>query len=621
VREIIYFATGSWNFEVYRIVLAEKRIQRYFYLNHLILLPAIQSILITMKIEGLLMEPEKTYSQSGSLLLVEDDRLTRENLSSIIQGNFPGLELHTAENGKIGLELYRKHRPQIVITDINLPVMDGIRMAREIRTLTPSVDIIAISAHNNMHYLMDAINIGISRYVLKPIDHEMLFGAIEECLVRSGLERQVKEQHEYIRKLSRAVEQSPSTIVITDATGAIEYVNPRFTELTGYTPEEAMGQNPRILKANETPTDVYGQLWKTLTSGQIWRGEFQNKKKNGELYWEAASISPLFNEEGIITHFIAVKEDITKHKEVEKELLESEKRYHSLFENMLEGFAYCKMLFDDHGTPSDFVYLDTNSAFEAIIGVGNVIGKNATEVFPEIRKSNPELLEIYGRVALTGHPEKFDLEFKPSNIWLTISVYSTEKGYFVAVFDNITERKQAEEILIESEKRYKELSITDSLTKLYNSRHFFTQLRHEVERASRYGHHLSLILLDIDNFKKYNDSYGHLEGDKVLAVLATAMRDNLRQTDTAYRYGGEEFTVLLPETECEKALIVAERMRKSFETAALYPMDGSEIHMTISVGVGQYVPDEQESSFLERVDMGMYRAKESGKNRVCCAQE
>lgn len=443
---------------------------------------------------------------------------------------------------------------------------------------------------------------------------------LEDCVVRADLEMRVKRQNEYIRKLSRAVEQSPSTIVITDAEGNIDYVNPKFTELTGYTPDEALGQNIRILKTGITSPDVYIKLWDTITAGLIWRGEFLNKKKNGELYWEAASISPLINEEGAITHFIAVKEDITSQKQIEKELQESEKRYRSLFENMLEGLAYCKMLFDDNGLPVDFVYLDVNSAFVSILGAEDVVGKKVTDLFPGIKESYPEIFEIYGRVAMTGKAEKFNLEFKPAGMWLSISVYSTEREYFVAVFKNITERKRAEKELIESEKRYKALSITDSLTKLFNSRHFFDQLRYEVERTDRYSNPLSLILLDIDDFKKYNDTYGHLEGDKVLSVLADAISENLRHIDSAYRYGGEEFTVLLPGTECENAFIVAERIRKSFENSILSPLKRLEVHKTISVGVGEYVPGEKESSFLERVDMGMYRAKKLGKNQVCLAK-
>lgn len=132
-----------------------------------------------------------------------------------------------------------------------------------------------------------------------------------------------------------------------------------------------------------------------------------------------------------------------------RELIESEERYHSLFENMLDGFAYCKMLFDDQGRPVDFVYLDVNASFERLTGLKNVVGKQVTEVIPGIKESHPDLFDIYSRVALTGKPERFEIDFKPLAIWLYISVYSTKNGYFAAVFDNITERKKSEEKLKE----------------------------------------------------------------------------------------------------------------------------------------------------------------------------
>ena len=128
-----------------------------------------------------------------------------------------------------------------------------------------------------------------------------------------------KRAEDQLRKLSSAVEQSTTTIVITDTYGSIQYVNPKFTQLTGYTLEEAVGKNPRILKSGKTPPEVYKQLWDAITAGGEWQGEFCNVKKNGEFYWELAHISPLRNSEGAITNFIAFKDDITERKQIEAE--------------------------------------------------------------------------------------------------------------------------------------------------------------------------------------------------------------------------------------------------------------------------------------------------------------
>jgi PAS domain S-box-containing protein len=140
----------------------------------------------------------------------------------------------------------------------------------------------------------------------------------------------------------------------------------------------------------------------------------------------------------------------------EETLRESEQRFRSLFENMVEGYAYCRMLFDE-GRPQDFIYLEVNATFEKLTGLTNVAGKKVTEVVPGIREADPELFEIYGRVALTGMPERFEMFVKALSAWYQISVYCPKKEHFIAVFDVITERKQTEELLRESEKKYKDL--------------------------------------------------------------------------------------------------------------------------------------------------------------------
>ena len=181
---------------------------------------------------------------------------------------------------------------------------------------------------------------------------------------------------------------------------------------------------------------------------------------------------------------------------------------------------------------------------------------------------------------------------------------------------DITDRKQAEEALQESEKRYRELSIVDDLTQLYNSRHFYNQLRMEIDRVDRYGQPLTLLLLDLDDFKAFNDAYGHVEGDLVLSRLGQVVKRCLRQTDSAYRYGGEEFTTLLPMTTSADGAFIAERIRTEFRKEAFSPAPGRDVHVTVSIGLGQYKPQEEMKAFVHRVDQFMYQGKKNGKDRV-----
>ena len=163
-------------------------------------------------------------------------------------------------------------------------------------------------------------------------------------------------------------------------------------------------------------------------------------------------IKPIHDRDLIITIKMALyagKVDAERG-EAEKRIKDSEERYRSLFDNMLNGFAYCRMLYRE-GQPEDFIYISVNKAFSELTGLRDVVGKRVTEVIPGIKETTPELFDVYGRVADTGQPEQLEIDFIPLNIWLHISVYSPQKGYFVAVFENITERIKIEEALRESE--------------------------------------------------------------------------------------------------------------------------------------------------------------------------
>jgi PAS domain S-box-containing protein len=156
-----------------------------------------------------------------------------------------------------------------------------------------------------------------------------------EMLERNETDR--KQAEEEIRKLSRAVSQTSSLIIITDTEGCIEYVNPKFTEVSGYSLEEVGGKNARLFKSGAIPDLEYAEMWKSLKLGNEWRGEFHNRKKNGEFFWVSASISPIHDDENEITHFIAVEEDITEQKRMEETLQASETRYRGIFEGVQDA--------------------------------------------------------------------------------------------------------------------------------------------------------------------------------------------------------------------------------------------------------------------------------------------
>jgi len=165
-------------------------------------------------------------------------------------------------------------------------------------------------------------------------------------------------------------------------------------------------------------------------------------------------------------------------------------------------------------------------------------------------------------------------------------------------------------------KELEKLAITDSLTGLYNSRHFYQQIEFEVNRSCRYNNPLSLIFIDIDHFKEYNDTYLHVQGDKVLMRIGRLIKKSLRTMDSAYRYGGEEFTIILPETKGDEAQAVADRVRTMIASEVFTPEPGKQVSITISAGVTQYRPGETLKNFVQRSDRALFQSKDNGRNKV-----
>ena len=267
------------------------------------------------------MSPSNPLNSHGGILIVDDDP---DVLFAITQDlEAAGYRVTTAATGRDGLRLAKEAAPFLMLLDLWLPDMDGFevcRLAKADPALAGMLVILVSGTMTDSERRAEALMQGADACLARPMDDRELLAQIRAMERIWQVESAWRESREELPKLSRAIEQSTATILMTDRDGRIEYVNPYFTRLTGYTLEEVRGKNPRILKSGAQPPEFYRVLWSTLQSGQDWRGEFCNAKKSGELYWESATISPIKNEEGEITHFVAVKEDITERKRVAEEL-------------------------------------------------------------------------------------------------------------------------------------------------------------------------------------------------------------------------------------------------------------------------------------------------------------
>jgi y4mF family transcriptional regulator len=293
-----------------------------------------------------------------------------------------------------------------------------------------------------------------------------------------------KETRQSLNILSSALEQSGSAVFITNKDGIIEYVNARFSQVTGYSSYEVVGKTPTMLRALETSEDVYSDLWRTVMSGQDWRGEIQNRRKNGDNYWALISVSPISNESGKITHFVTVSEDISEQKQ-------------------------------------------------------------------------------------TQH-------------------------------------------------RMEQLAFYDTLTGLENRRLFKDRLDQAVKVAERSGRAIGLLYLDIDQFKRVNDTLGHEAGDALLKIVGNRLRGCVRQEDTVARLGGDEFTVILMDVGGSGgADTVARKILQKISQPIALTIQGvvHDVIVSASIGITLAPIDSIDPPILmKNADLAMYRAKEVGRN-------
>ncbi|WP_218048927.1 sensor domain-containing protein [Curvivirga aplysinae] len=419
--------------------------------------------------------------------------------------------------------------------------------------------------------------------------------------VRKDYEKSTRLK-EQVKLLSTALHQSPVSVLITNAERSIRYINPAFTRVFGYEFDEVVNQNPRLLRSNETEASVYQEMWGNLSKGDSWLGEFINKTKNGKRVYVTASISPVLNETGELTHYIGVLFDTTSSKENEKQLRLAATVFNSATEAVMVTDAENKIL-------------TVNNAFTDITGhkQNDVIGLN-----PSILNSGHQDQAFYVDMYKSLNEKGFwggeiwnrrkSGEVYPE--WLTItSLYDSDgnlEGY-VSLFSDITKRKQDEEHIIRQ-------ANFDSLTGLANRNLFADRFSRAIDRAEREDHQVALLFIDLDRFKNVNDTLGHAVGDLLLQRVTKRLLGELRKTDTAARLGGDEFAAILPNiVNMYNLERIVKRILKSLSTP--YNIDGHEIFISASIGITLYPDDAAATTeLLRNADSAMYMAKEKGRN-------
>lgn len=434
----------------------------------------------------------KEILKTISVLYVEDENDVREFTFKLLTSLLR--KVYVAQDGFEGLKIYEENKDDIdlIVSDINMPKMDGLSMCDAIKKINQEIPLVITSAHNDTNFLRRAIEIGVTTYAMKPIDLYQLIESIIKAMEPIILKRKLIELNlsleskieKEINKIKSILDAQDNIIIVTNKE-EITNVNKKFLDFFG--------------------VDNFD--------------EFIATRKN---------IFDFFEEEfGFIT-----KEQINKQE------------------------SWIKYIKDLH--------------------------------------------EIDRIVKIKGA----SLEEKIFAI--NVDYYENKDDYYVFSLTDITKLKEKSNLL-----EYQ--ASHDKLTGLFNRNRFDELYEKEIKRARRYNNDLSLILFDIDNFKMINDSYGHQTGDEVLKEIAKIILGNVREQDINVRWGGEEFLILLPQTNLLGAFTVANKIRTSIETNVFTT---NSLNITASFGVTQLLENDDESSFIVRSDKFLYEAKKTGKNKV-----
>ncbi len=400
--------------------------------------------------------------------MLEDDENDMEIISQVIKSSLNHeLNLKWVANKSDFAEALIDFHPDIILSDYNLPQFTGLEALKLSIDIDPLTPFIIVTGTLLEESAVDAIKAGAWDYVVKERLDRLSLAIInslklkEERRKRLEYENEIKNIKEktgiQLKLLYQAIEKAPSLVIITGCDGSIQYVNPKFEQLTGYNSSEVIGENPRILKSGIQKNELYQELWSTILGGNEWKGELVNKKKNGELYWSQVSISPIIDENNEILHFVSIEHDISENKKFEQAIKESENWYKGIFGNT--GTATAIIDIDDTIT-------QVNLQFEELTGYSKeeIEGKLKWPFFVSTNDLD-QIREYFIQRQLDREnrpPRVYEFilinkKNEVRNILLTVDLIPGSSKTVASLLD-ITDRKQIEKSLKASEEKFRLIS-------------------------------------------------------------------------------------------------------------------------------------------------------------------
>jgi diguanylate cyclase (GGDEF)-like protein/PAS domain S-box-containing protein len=516
----------------------------------------------------------------------------------------------------------------LAFVDVRMPPgWDGVETIGHLWKTDPDLQIVICTAHSDYTWKDIVQRLGVSHnfVILKkpfdPIEVNQLAHALtakwtsmrQARVQMQELDRLVErctseltDANRQLKLLAEALKAAPNAIGITDAKGALVWTNPAFSTLSGYSAEEVMGQNRRLLNSGKHDRAFYQKMWATISSGRMWQGEIVNRRKDGSYSTEEMTITPVSLQAGGITHFVTINQDISERKQAEEELCRAEEKYRALFEDAVVGIFRAT---------ADGRLLDVNRAFARMHGYespAELLAEVSTMTHPifvdvEQRKAWAEVLNSDG--IISGAEVKLSHRDR-THKWglLNIRAVRNVRGDVVVyegTIEDITDRKLAQE-------QVHFLAYYDVLTELPNRALLRARLDKALAEARRRTDKVALLFLDLDRFKVINDSLGHSFGDLLLQQVAARLKNATREQDTVARVGGDEFVIVLTcANNADDIALTADRVLKSVTEEFL--IQGHLLKITCSLGISVFPEHGADSeSLIKNADAAMYCAKENG---------
>ncbi|MCE5272849.1 diguanylate cyclase [bacterium] len=612
------------------------------------------------------------------ILTVDDDANILKLLQDFLGSK--GYLVHSAPTGAEAFQRLASHDYDLVLVDLKLPDASGLEIVKWIKQNRPDTISVILSGYATIETTLDAISHGAFDFLVKPVELPKLLIVVENGIERRNiilqnkklisdlqiakrnLEARVRQRTEQLKKSEQKFrllyDNAPDVYYTVDTRGEIIDCNKMACEFFGYNKRELKAKHMLDIYTSEN-FELVARMVPTPDGkgGKVRHQEVQVKRADGGVAEVEINSNLMVDDGGDVIGALTIQRDITTRKKAQERLRESEERYRTIFriaEVALWEMDYAELRTAvekqrDKGVRDWVEFLDKNPEFVVqathmvriidvndaslkLYGADNkseLVGSVENIMLPETDDTIRQFILALAEDRNSLHTESIHRTLRGDRIHVLVNVAippmdARYRNILISIVD-ITERQKAEEEkdrllskLHELNKQLETLSVTDGLTELYNHRFFMESLTLEFSRARRANQNLAMLMADIDNFKRVNDTYGHQFGDEVLIHIARLLRGSRRGSDIVARYGGEEFVLLLPDTNLEQARALGDKLRRKIENSSVL-FSGNKIKVTISVGAAaldnENVKNHRELLIL--ADKGLYLAKRTGKNRLC----